>query len=124
MIKSEFKQFFPYDAEEYAAVILFFDNMMRRNFLKTLRKIASQKSGMICETVGYNLPYDCDWIEDGIELWWVCGLHEYHCNISHTMFVESIEIATAIWLKNKQLSLEDSTIEEVNNCIKKIKEIY
>lgn len=120
--KSEFEQRFPYDAEKYRGVIFFFDNMITRCFVKLLGKIANKQSGMICETIGYNLSADCDWVGDGAELWW--GVRDDGCIISYEMFVKSIGLAADIWLKNNSASLDKQTVEEVKGNVEKIRRIY
>ncbi|MCQ2593314.1 MAG: hypothetical protein MJ188_11090 [Treponema sp.] len=120
----DFEQSFRYSAKGNSDVILFFDNMIRRSFFKSIKKIADRHSGMICGTIGYNLSYDCDWIEDGVELWWTSGSKDHNCIISYPMFVDCIEVATNIWLKNNETSLNESTLLELEECIKKIKRIY
>lgn len=123
-MKTEFEKHFPYDKIKYQGLIIFFDNMIRRRFLDLLEKISEGHSGMICETIGYNLSVDCDWVENGVELWWLSGLHDNSCNISYTLFVDSIEIASNIWLKNNMISLDDSIVEKVTDCTKKIRNLY
>ena len=97
--------------------------MIRRSFIKSIKKIADRHSGMICGTIGYNLSYDCDWIEDGVELWWTSGSNDHNCIISYFMFVDCIEAAAAIWLKNNKAYLDGSTLLELEECIKNKKNI-
>lgn len=123
-MENKFAQYFEYDQERYSVAIVFFDNMIRRDFLKTIRKILKKQSGMICGTIGYNLSFDCDWVEDGVELWCASGVHDNSCHISYDMFVELIELSAYIWLDNNRLSLDGQVTKEVENSVKTIKELY
>ena len=121
----KFEQCFTHDKYLYDGVILFFDNMIRRNFINILEKLKDGKSGMICDTIGYNLPDDNDEKNmNYIEIWWICGLHDYSCNINFELFIESLELATKIWIKNNNINSHDDIAHKIESYIKIIKHRY
>lgn len=105
--------------KEYDIVILFFDNMIRRNFLETLKNMKACRSGMLCDNIGYNMPdmNDCDLTDaDHIELWWIAGTRDYSCKIDFNMFVECLRLSANIWIKNNKI-VDRRTIAEIDNSI-------
>lgn len=128
-----FEDRFPYDREEYYTVILFFDNMIRRDFQTLLRRMKEGISSMLCDTIGYELPEneddDCEWKFSGcIELWWVAGDagHEHVFLISFKMFIECLRLAAKIWILNNSMRNTQviSDLEESIDVIEKRYEKY
>ena len=105
-----FENFFqPQNDGEYT-IIVFFNNMIKRDFLGILRRMADGQGCMLCDSVGYNLPEEADEeddVKDCIEVWEDCGGHIHSCCLSYTKFIELLEISGKIWLNNNMIK---------NNC--------
>ena len=120
----KFENQFPYDKEQYFTVVLFFDNLIRRNFLVILNRIRNIQDSMLCDNIGYNLPEneddDCEWKKCGcIELWWVAGTNGHSFNINFRMFIECLRLSAKIWIKNNGIT----DIQIVSDIEKSIDEI-
>ncbi len=96
----KFEDFFqPKNDEEYT-IITFFDNMIKRDFLDTLRLMADGKGCMLNDSMGYDLPDEGDEeneLKDCIEVWEDCGGDIHSCCLSYTQFIELLEIAGNIF---------------------------
>ena len=95
------------DEEHYTAIV-FFDNMIRRDFLYILSMMRNGKSCMLCDSIGYNLPEnedeDCEWKYSGcIEVWEVCGSNDHSFLLTFEKFVECLRIAAKIWINNNNV---------------------
>lgn len=121
-----FEDQFPYDRDQYYTVIVFFDNMIRRDFTDILRKMREGISSMICDSIGYELPEneddDCAWKYSGcIKLWEVCGDNEHSSFVSFRMFIECLRLAAKIWITNNNMRNPwiNSNMEESIDVIEK-----
>ena len=126
----KFEDFFQPQKDEEYTIITFFDNMIRRDFLDILRRIADGKGYMLCDSVGYDLPDEDDEeneLKDCIEVWEDCGGDINSCCLSYTQFIELLEIAGRIWLNNNMIKnncrainkFDEETINLFLNSIKK-----
>lgn len=126
----KFEDFFHPQKDEEYTIITFFDNMIRRDFLDILRRMANGQGCMLCDSVGYNLPeeYDeDDEVKDCIEIWEVCGNNEHSYDLSYEQFIEFLEISGKIWLNNNMIrhhfrainKFDQETIDMFLNSIKK-----
>ena len=126
----KFEDFFQPQKDEEYTIITFFDNMIRRDFLDILRRMADGKGCMLCDSVGYDLPDEDDEeneLKDCIEVWEDCGGDINSCCLSYTKFIELLEIAGKIWLNNNMIKnhcrainkFDEETINLFLNSIKK-----
>lgn len=125
-----FEDRFLFDREEYYTVIVFFDNMIRRDFTEILRNMREGISSMICDTIGYELPEneddDCEWKNSGcIKLWWVAGDYgdEHAYLIGFKMFIECLRLAAKIWINNNNMR-NSSIISDIEKSIEVIERRY
>lgn len=122
----KFEQYFRYDKNLYYGLIYFFDELIKKDtedFVNILKNISVGRSCQVRENMGYNLPEDTEYENmDYVEIWWVCGLDDFNCNVDFKIFIESLELA--IQLKNNNVNFNDSVISEIESCIKLIKQRY
>ena len=123
----KFEDFFHPKKDEEYTIITFFDNMIRRDFLDILRRMANGQGCMLCDSVGYDLPDEDDEVKDCIEVWEDCGGNINSCCLSYTQFIELLEISGKIWLNNNMIrhhfrainKFDQETIDMFLNSIKK-----
>ena len=124
----KFEDQFSYDKEQYFTVVLFFDNLIRRDFLVILNRIRNIQDSMICDSIGYNLPEnedeDCEWKNSScIELWWVAGTNDHSFLIDFKMFIECLRLSAKIWIKNNGIN-DIQTISYIEKAIDEIELRY
>ncbi len=123
----KFEDFFHPQKDEEYTIITFFDNMIRRDFLDILRRMANGQGCMLCDSVGYDLPDEENELKDCIEVWEDCGGNINSCCLSYTQFIELLEISGKIWLNNNMIrhhfrainKFDQETIDMFLNSIKK-----
>ena len=124
----KFEQFFKHDKDLYDGLIYFFDELIKKNkndFVGIIEKMSLGMSAPTRENIGYNLPEDTEYENmDYIEIWWVCGLDEFDCKVDFKMFIESLELAVKIWMKNNNINSHDDIAHKIESYIKIIKHRY
>lgn len=123
----KFEDFFHPQKDEEYTIITFFDNMIRRDFLDILRRMANGQGCMLCDSVGYDLPDEENELKDCVEVWEDCGGNINSCCLSYTQFIELLEISGKIWLNNNMIrhhfrainKFDQETIDMFLNSIKK-----
>ena len=126
----KFEDFYQCKNDEEYIIPVFFNNMIKRDFLDILRMMANGQGCMLSDSIGYDLPDEDDEeneLKDCIEVWEDCGGYINSCCLSYTQFIELLELAGKIWLNNNMIKnhcrainkFDKETIDMFLNSIKK-----
>lgn len=120
----KFEDYFQYKKDEEYTITVFFDNLIRRDFLTILGRMANGTSSMLCDNVGYELPENEDEPTDYIKIWDMCGENEYSYNLSYEKFIEFLEISAKIWLNNNNKSSDGEDKKIIDSCLNELRKRY